>query len=1279
MTIRTWMEQIRERLPDFSHRKTLSASRVQPSDTNMLLDLRRLLIHTHDRSELISEVCRRLVETYGFSVAMLEWMDEQEQPPALASCRHASGRAGLAARLEPAGDLFPLVAVVLAKGEILYEPDAGTVEEPLAVAVIPLQHGTSVLGWLGVIQPGEGGIPEGELAVLQTLALDLSVSILHQMQQEKLQHRVAEVEELHQLSGMIISGVELPEMLSTLVARATELLGGDAGGLYLAEPEHRIMRCVVSYQTRADYTGTILNYGEGAAGKVAESGSALKIDDYSQWEGRASIFDDDQPFHAIISVPLKWEGRLCGVIHVLRDKSTIPFSHQDLEQLTFFADQAAVVVENIRLLTDVRQRVWQLDQLNQLTRDALRAGTMHELVQLVAGHFTELFRGEECVITFWDAARQIPVAAKQGVLEERFQRLEIQEGERTLTRAVLEAGHPIVIQDPAHSELISRRVGEIFEGRMVLAMPMIFDAVWFGAALVTLAEARTLTKLELQLAEQAAGQVALALAKMQSLDRERLRTRELEAVREASLSVASNLELTTVLSSILTSTLSLVAADDAHIFLYDGNELTFGAAQSADGSAGQVYTEIRENGLTYTVARNGERMVISDVDQHPLYEGWNWGGAIVGLPLKFRDRVVGVMNVAMRKPHQFDEAELRALELLADQAALMIQNASLYENVVKERRSVQLVYGLAQELANSLDQSEILDRAIALTNAHLGARAGEAFLLNQEDGYLYLNASYRDDELPRSLLEEKLRLKLGEGVVGWVAEHRMPVLIDDVTTDKRWLPIHGVDDDARSAVCAPLISGGEVQGVISFLHREVGMFNVEHLDLLIAIARQVSLALSNARQYSQVNRRLTELTVVRQVMEIVNLRLEMNALLDEVVHQVGEVLGYPVVEVYLVEETDLVLGAAFGGPRDTSVHIPINQGIIGRVVRTSRPSFVPNVEYDADYVVGLNETQSEIAVPLHKEGVVIGVLNIESPILGAFSEDDVRLLSLLADQLSIAVENAALYERLRRHAANLEETVNARTAELELALEQARAAEQLKSQFVSDVSHELRTPLSNIRLCLDLMRRGKTERYETYLRTLNRETDRLVVLIEDLLAISRIDAGSVVPYPVQFDLNMLARGLVEDRRRLFADRGLELEVLLNERLPKVTADERMISQVVANLMTNALNYTPAGGKVRLKTQIERDESNQAWIVLSVADDGLGIEKDEQEHIFERFYRGNASRKMGTPGTGLGLSICKEVVERHGGRITLQSAPQRGSTFFVWLPTLQADGIESKSA
>ena len=159
-----------------------------------------------------------------------------------------------------------------------------------------------------------------------------------------------------------------------------------------------------------------------------------------------------------------------------------------------------------------------------------------------------------------------------------------------------------------------------------------------------------------------------------------------------------------------------------------------------------------------------------------------------------------------------------------------------------------------------------------------------------------------------------------------------------------------------------------------------------------------------------------------------------------------------------------------------------------------------------------------------------------------------------------------------------------RTSELAEALIRAQAADRLKTQFVSDVSHELRTPLSNIRLYLDLLRKGQPDRFEDYMRTLNRETNRLVNLIEDLLAISRLDAGTVTPYPANFDLNMLARGLVEDRRRLFSDRDLTLGLSLHSDLPSVVADEQMISQVIANLMTNALNYTPSGGSVTVITR-----------------------------------------------------------------------------------------------
>jgi signal transduction histidine kinase len=276
------------------------------------------------------------------------------------------------------------------------------------------------------------------------------------------------------------------------------------------------------------------------------------------------------------------------------------------------------------------------------------------------------------------------------------------------------------------------------------------------------------------------------------------------------------------------------------------------------------------------------------------------------------------------------------------------------------------------------------------------------------------------------------------------------------------------------------------------------------------------------------------------------------------------------------------------------------------------------------------------------------------------------LLTVLADQISIALENAALYDRLREHADALEMMVAERTAELAEALDKAQAADQLKTSFVSDVSHELRTPLSNIRLYLDLLRRGPEDRYEGYLQTLDRETNRLVALIEDLLAISSLDAGTSIPNAKSLDLNKIAKALAEDRRRLYFDRKLELALKLEADLPEVDADEKMISQVVANLMTNALNYTPQGGHVELRTEKIVDGEG-TWSTLSVRDDGLGIPEAELNRIFDRFYRGSISRKTGTPGTGLGLSISKEILERHQGRITVKSEPGAGSEFTIWLP------------
>ena len=231
-----------------------------------------------------------------------------------------------------------------------------------------------------------------------------------------------------------------------------------------------------------------------------------------------------------------------------------------------------------------------------------------------------------------------------------------------------------------------------------------------------------------------------------------------------------------------------------------------------------------------------------------------------------------------------------------------------------------------------------------------------------------------------------------------------------------------------------------------------------------------------------------------------------------------------------------------------------------------------------------------------------------------------------------------------------------------------RELDEMKTRFVSDVSHELRTPLTSLSLYLELLsQENDEERRKRFIGILVRETKRLAHLIEDLLTISRLEANRVALQIEPVDVAGLAQELAMDRIPMAHQHGLQLVFSSAPILPLVQVDPRLLTQVLSNLLTNAMNYTQEGG-IHVHTDVHQAESG-CWVTISVTDTGVGVKPEELHLVFDRFYRGTASKRTGAGGTGLGLAISREIVNQLGGRLTVQSTPGQGSTFVVWLPAM----------
>ncbi len=351
--------------------------------------------------------------------------------------------------------------------------------------------------------------------------------------------------------------------------------------------------------------------------------------------------------------------------------------------------------------------------------------------------------------------------------------------------------------------------------------------------------------------------------------------------------------------------------------------------------------------------------------------------------------------------------------------------------------------------------------------------------------------------------------------------------------------------------------------------------------------------------------------------------------------------------------------------------IAMDTPVIAHVLDNKRPLLIADVSKDerlGTWRASIQErgTVSMLLVPLVVRERVISILTLDDVEPRTFSSDDLELIQSAAAAAGQALEAAELHESLQDHAAKLEATVAQRTAELQVALERAQAADRAKSQFLTSVGHELGNPLASAKLYLDLLKRASEERRPTYLENLSSEVERLQTLIEAILDLSRLDLGEVQSNMQPIDISHLVENVAAEQRGLFAAKALQLHVETVGDLPRISVASHLLKRVLVNILTNAINYTPTGGEIWMRTDL-KNKQGQAWVTVSIQDTGLGIPGDELAHIFERFYRGYASQATNLPGIGLGLAISQEIIKLHQGHITVESHVDQGSTFTIWLP------------